>query len=140
MLSKINIKDVVENLVDTFLNAGKISLDLRDKGLTKETKSDNTPVSNGDLEVNKIISQKISKLTPDIPIISEETSDNKSIKSLKNFWLIDPIDGTNDYINDKDEFTINAGLIINNRPEAGIIYAPAKKRLFYTYHKGMCFE
>ena len=60
-MTKINIKDVVENLVDTFLNAGKVSLDLRDLGLTKETKSDNTPVSNGDLEVNKIISQKISK-------------------------------------------------------------------------------
>ena len=44
-MTKINIKDVVENLIDTFLNAGKISLDLRDMGLTKETKSDNTPVS-----------------------------------------------------------------------------------------------
>ena len=84
-MTKINIKDVVENLVDTFLSAGKISLDLRNKGLIKETKSDNTPVSNGVLEVNKILSQKISKLTPDVPIISEETSDNKSIKSLKNF-------------------------------------------------------
>ena len=139
-MTKINIKGVVENLVGTFLNAGKISLDLRDKGLTKETKSDNTPVSNGDLEVNKIISQKISKLTPDIPIISEETSDNKSIKSLKNFWLIDPIDGTYDYINNKDEFTINAGLIIDNRPVAGLIYAPAKNRMFFSYGMNYAFE
>ena len=139
-MTKINIKDVVENLVDTFLSAGKISLDLRNKGLIKETKSDNTPVSNGDLEVNRIISQKISKLTPDIPIISEETSDNKSIKSLKNFWLIDPIDGTYDYINNKDEFTINAGLIIDKRPEAGLIYAPAKNRMFYSYGMNYAFE
>ena len=139
-MTRIDIKDVVENLIDTFLNAGKISLDLRDKGLTKETKSDNTPVSNGDLEVNKIVSQKISKLTPDIPIISEETSDNKSIKSLKNFWLIDPIDGTYDYINNKDEFTINAGLIIDKRPVAGLIYAPAKNRMFYSFGKGKSFE
>ena len=139
-MTKINIKDVVENLVDTFLNAGKISLDIRDKGLIKETKSDNTPVSNGDLEVNRIISQKISKLTPDIPIISEETSDNKSIKSLKNFWLIDPIDGTYDYINNKDEFTINAGLIIDKRPVAGLIYAPAKNRMFYSYGMNYAFE
>ena len=62
-----------------------------------------------------------------IPIISEETSENKSIKRFKNFWLIDPIDGTHDYINNLDEFTINAGLIINKKPEAGLIYAPAKK-------------
>ena len=115
-MTKINIKEIVENLVDTFLSAGRVSLDLRQKGLTKEIKSDNTPVSNGDLEVNEIITQKISKLTPSIPIVSEETSDNKSTENLNDFWLIDPIDGTYDYINNKDEFTINAGLIINNRP------------------------
>ena len=62
------------------------------------------------------------------------------MENLKSFWLIDPIDGTYDYINDRDEFTINAGLIINNRPEVGIIYAPAKQRLFYSYHKDMSFE
>ena len=139
-MNKSDIKKIVEELIQTFLNAGKVSLDLRDQGLTKLTKSDNTPVSNGDLEVNKIISQKISKLTPDIPIISEETSDNKSIKSLKNFWLIDPIDGTYDYINNKDEFTINAGLIIDNRPVAGLIYAPAKNRMFYSYGMNYAFE
>ena len=49
-MTKINIKEVVENLVGTFLSAGRVSLDLRQKGLTKEIKSDNTPVSNGDLE------------------------------------------------------------------------------------------
>ena len=139
-MNKINIKNIVENLIDTFLYAGKISLELRNKGLTKEIKLDNTPVSNGDLEVNKIITKKIISLTPNIPIISEETSDNKSKNNLENFWLIDPIDGTYDYINKKDEFTINAGLIINNKPEVGIIYAPAKKRLFYTYHEDKCFE
>ena len=56
-MTKINIKEVVENLVSTFLSAGRVSLDLRQKGLTKEIKSDNTPVSNGDLEVNEIITQ-----------------------------------------------------------------------------------
>ena len=120
--------------------AGKISLELREKGLTKEIKSDNTPVSNGDLEVNKIISEKIIALTPNIPIISEETSDNKSTTNLKDFWLIDPIDGTYDYINDLEEFTINAGLIINKEPVAGLIYAPAKKRMFYSYGQGFAFE
>ena len=121
-----DIKRIVEDLIQTFLDAGKISLDLRKKGLTKEIKSDNTPVSNGDLEVNKILSKKILSLTPNIPIVSEETSENKSKNNLENFWLIDPIDGTYDYINDLDEFTINAGLIIQKKPVAGLIYAPAK--------------
>ena len=60
----MDIKKIVENLIDTFLEAGELSLSLREKGLKKEIKSDNTPVSNGDLEVNKFITKKISEITP----------------------------------------------------------------------------
>tara|TARA_B100000524_G_scaffold29537_1_gene14695 strand:- start:189 stop:953 length:765 start_codon:yes stop_codon:yes gene_type:complete len=136
----MEVKKIIEELVDTFLKAGELSISLRDKGLKKEIKSDNTPVSNGDLEVNKFITKKISEITPDIPIISEETSDNKNNSTLKDFWLVDPIDGTYDYINDLEEFTINAGLIINNKPVAGLINAPAKRRMFYAYGEGNAYE
>ena len=139
-MTELNIKKTVEELIDTFLYAGKVSLDLRDKGLIKKIKSDNTPVSNGDLEVNKIITQKLKEITPHLPIISEETSDNKSLNDLKDFWLVDPIDGTYDYINNLEEFTINAGLIINKNPAAGLIYAPSKKRMFYSYGENSAFE
>ncbi len=139
-MTEINLKDIVEKLIDTFLYAGKVSLDLRDQGLKKEIKPDNTPVSNGDIEVNKIILQKIKEITPNLPIVSEETSENKLVNDLKDFWLVDPIDGTYDYINNLEEFTINAGLIINNNPVAGLIYAPAKKRMFYSYGKNLAFE
>ena len=139
-MTNIDTKEIIENLIETFLYAGKVSIELREQGLTKEIKSDNTPVSNGDLEVNKIITNKIKDLTPNIPVVSEETSENKSKNDLKNFWLIDPIDGTYDYINDLEEFTINAGLIINRKPVAGLIYAPAKKRMFYSYGKDSAFE
>ncbi len=136
----MNLKNIIENLVDSFLIAGDLALELRKKGLIKKIKSDNTPVSNGDLEVNKFISNKISEITPGIPIISEETSENKDNLNLKNFWLIDPIDGTYDYINNLEEFTINAGLIVNNKPVAGLINVPAKKRMFYSFEKGNAFE
>ena len=99
-MDESKIKSVVEDLINTFLVAGEVSINLRNEGLSKEIKSDNTPVSNGDLEVNKIITKKLLELTPDIPIVSEETSHNKSKNNLKNFWLVDPIDGTYDYIND----------------------------------------
>ena len=131
-MNNLNIEEIVKKLIDTFLYAGQISLDLRNKGLIKKIKSDNTPVSNGDLEVNKIRTEKIKEVTPELPVISEETSDNKSVKGLNNFWLVDPIDGTYDYINNLEEFTINAGLILNNQPLAGLIYAPAKKRMFLS--------
>jgi 3'(2'), 5'-bisphosphate nucleotidase len=136
----MNIKNIVEDLIETFLKAGELSLTLRIEGLKKEIKSDMTPVTNGDLEVNKFITKKISKITPTIPIISEENSDNKDNSKLKDFWLIDPIDGTYSYINDLDEFTINAALIINNKPVAGLINAPAKKRLFYSYGEDNAYE
>ena len=139
-MTEINIEQIVRGLIDTFLSAGEVSINLRKNGLTKKIKSDNTPVSNGDIEVNKIISKKLVELTPSIPIISEETSDNKLTKDLKHFWLVDPIDGTYDYINELDEFTINAGLILNQKPVAGLIYAPAKKRMFYSYSEGNAYE
>ena len=139
-MNDLNKKEIVESLIDTFLYAGKICLELRDKGLTKKIKFDNTPVSNGDLEVNKIITEKIKEITPHLPIVSEETSDNKFINDLKDFWLVDPIDGTYDYINNLEEFTINAGLIINKNPVAGLIYAPSKKRMFYSYGPNNAYE
>ena len=136
----INLKNIVEDLIDTFLYAGQISLNLRKKGLIKKIKSDETPVTNGDIEVNKILTNKLLKLTPNIPIVSEETSDNKSVTGLQNFWLVDPIDGTYDYLNDLEEFTINAGLVLNRKPVAGLINAPSKRRMFYSYEKGASFE
>ena len=139
-MTNIDLKIIVESLIDTFLKAGKISLELRKKGLTKELKDDNTPVSNGDIEVNNVISKKIKELTPNIPIISEESSENKSNINLNNFWLVDPIDGTYDYINNLEEFTINAGLILNKKPVAGLIFAPAKDRMFYSYGDNFAFE
>ena len=133
-------KKITLSLIDTFNEAGHVALSLREAGLKKETKSDNTPVSNGDIEVNKILTKKISEITPNIIIVSEENSAHKNDKDLKNFWLIDPIDGTRDYINNRDEFTLNAALILDKKPVIGIITAPAKKRIFYSYAMSNSYE
>jgi 3'(2'), 5'-bisphosphate nucleotidase len=126
-------KKITLSLIDTFNKASQVALDLRKAGLKKEIKLDNTPVTNGDIEVNKILTKKISEITPNIVIVSEENAAHKNDKNLENFWLIDPIDGTRDYINDREEFTLNAALIINKKPVIGIITVPAKKRVFYSY-------
>ena len=133
-------KKITLSLIDTFKEAGHLALTLRRDGLRKEIKADNTPVSNGDIEVNKILTKKISEITPNIAIVSEENSAHKKDKSLKNFWLIDPIDGTRDYINNRDEFTLNAALILDKKPAIGIITAPAKKRVFYSYAMSNSYE
>ena len=136
----MDLKKIVKDLIESFLIAGDLAIELRTKGLIKKIKSDNTPVSNGDIEVNKLLTKEISKITPEIPIISEESLENKDKSNLKNFWLIDPIDGTHDYINNLEEFTINAGLVMDNKPVAGLINAPAKKRMFYSYGEGNAYE
>ena len=92
------LKQIAEGLIKTTEEAGKKSIELYKKGLKKIIKPDNSPVTNGDLEVNKILTEKIKELTPNIPIISEETVDLKKENTLKTFWLIDPIDGTKEYI------------------------------------------
>ena len=133
------IEEVIRNLIDVFFDAGKLSLELRSKGLTEHIKKDKTPVTNGDIEVNNIILSNLKKITPNVPVVSEETADNKNL-NLNTFWLVDPIDGTYDYIHNRDEFTLNAGLIINKEAIAGIIYAPAKNRMFYTYGNKLSYE
>ena len=133
-------KKITLSLIDTFKRASQVALDLRKTGLTKEIKSDNTPVSNGDIEVNRILTKKIKEITPNIAIVSEESSDHKTENNLINFWLIDPIDGTRDYLSNGDEFTLNAALILGKKPAIGIITAPAKKRIFYSYGLSNSYE
>ena len=131
-----DLKKIAESLIDTFNIAGQESIDLYKKGLKIEIKDDKSPVSNGDLRVNDLITNKIKELTPNIPIISEETV-NLKIKNTANiFWLIDPIDGTKEFIAGRDEYTLNAALVINTVPVLGVVGAPKKNRVFYSYAAG----
>ena len=76
-MNENELKKVAEGLIETTDIAGKMSISLYEKGLKKIIKPDNSPVTNGDLEVNKLLTNKIKSLTPNIPIISEETVDLK---------------------------------------------------------------
>ena len=137
---KLDLKNIAEKLIGSFLEAGKIAKEISERGVKITIKSDNTPVTDGDLAVDDILTNKIKKLTPNINIISEETVnvdvDNKS----DNFWLIDPIDGTREYIQKKDEYTLNAALIIGLKLAIGVVYAPNKDRLFFSYGKNLAYE
>jgi 3'(2'), 5'-bisphosphate nucleotidase len=135
-MNKNELKKIAESLIDTINVAGQESIDLYRKGLDIEIKEDNSPVSNGDLRVNELITKKIEKLTPNIHIVSEETVDIKIKNKSKIFWLIDPIDGTREYIAGKDEYTLNAALVINTVPVLGLVGVPKKNRLFYSYAPG----
>ena len=135
-MNKDELRILAEGLIKTFDYAGKESIRLYQEGLKIQIKDDRSPVSNGDLRVNELISRRISELTPNIPVISEETVDLKIKNTSKIFWLIDPIDGTKEYIAGKDEYTINAALVINKIPVLGLVGAPKKNRLFFSYSPG----
>ena len=135
-MKKNELKILAESLIDTSYFAGEESIKLFAEGLKIEIKKDNSPVSNGDLRVNELITNKISNLTPKIPIISEETV-NLDVKNKSEiFWLIDPIDGTREYIAGNDEYTLNAALVINKVPVLGLVGVPKKNRLFFSYGLG----
>src|SRR6056300_453296 len=135
-MNQSELKHIAENLIETFNNAGRESIELFSKGLKIEIKEDNSPVSNGDLRVNELITNKILELTPNIPIVSEETVDLNKKNKDRIFWLIDPIDGTKEYIAGKDEYTLNAALVIDAVPVLGVVGVPKKNRLFYTFGPG----
>ena len=125
-MKKNELKTICESLIETFNDAGKISIELYKKGLNIEIKEDRSPVSNGDLKVNEMITNKIRAITPNLPIVSEETVNLKVKNTAKIFWLIDPIDGTKEYIAGRDEYTLNAALVINAIPVLGLVGVPKK--------------
>ena len=139
-MNNLDFKNIAENLIDTFLKAGKIAKEISNRGVNITIKPDDSPVTNGDLEVDLILRSKIGNLTKEIPIISEETVNLDKKNEHKTFWLIDPIDGTKDYIKKRSEYTLNAALIVDYKPAIGIVYAPSKNRLFYSYGKGFAYE
>ena len=139
-MNNLELKKITESLLETFFEAGNIAKSISEKGLKITIKSDKSPVTDGDIAVDKILKEKIKNLTPNIPIISEESVDLNIKNNDKVFWLVDPIDGTRDYISKKTEYTLNAALIVNLQPAIGIIYAPAQDRLFFSYGKNYAFE
>ncbi len=139
-MNNLDLKDITEKLLSAFLKAGKTAKEISLRGVKVKIKPDQSPVTDGDIAVNEILTEKIKELTPNIPVISEETVDLNVSNQNKTFWLIDPIDGTRDYIKKRDEYTLNAALIIDQNPALGIVFAPAKDRLFYSYGKNFAFE
>jgi len=98
-----------------------------------ETKDDNSPLTRADKEANKVICDSLERLSQKYPIISEE---NKEIpySERKNFeycWMVDPLDGTKEFIKRNGEFTVNIALIHNNKSIAGVVYTPVLDEMYY---------
>ena len=98
-------------------------------------KDDNSPLTKADVEVNNIAVYGLQKLFPNIEIISEELYNSKHIfKNNKYFWLIDPIDGTKEFINKSPNFTVNFALVKHNLPIFGLIAQPTTGTIWYDFN------
>ena len=121
----------IQNLLDLCSRIGVIQLENQNK-LKIETKSDKSPVTNIDLLSNDMIIEYLSSHFPEDIIISEESAEKT--KRKKSYWVVDPIDGTKDYIKGGSQFCICIAYIENNYPVFGIIYIPSTKEFFYAIH------
>ena len=90
-----------------------------------QEKKDGSPVTAADMYAHKVIVKFLKRQFPDIPVVSEESFRQKNYRPAKEFWIIDPIDGTKEFVNKSDEFTTNIALIQNGKPVLGVVGAPA---------------
>lgn len=99
--------------------------------LDVSTKSDSSPVTAADLAAHRVIVEGLALLTPNIPVLSEESPQEWQVRRKWNrYWLVDPLDGTKEFLARNDEFTVNIALIEDGEPVMGVVYAPALKVLY----------
>jgi len=128
MLKKINLNDIK----DIALDAGEAIMEIYKRDFSIEYKDDKSPLTEADTKANEIICSALTKLYPNIPIMSEENKQTEYDvrKEWEYYWCIDPIDGTKEFIKKNDEFTVNIALIHKNRPVMGVVYAPAIDEMY----------
>jgi len=119
-------------LEDAAREAGRAVMEVYDGPITVTTKADSSPVTEADARAEAIIVPVLRRLTPHIPVVAEEAmaaGDRQDI-SEGTFWLVDPLDGTKEFIARNGQFTVNIGLILKGRPALGVVLAPAQNRLW----------
>lgn len=135
----MNLAQLLEIALKTSKKAGiEVSSYYRRGDYTAEIKDDNSPVTSADIAANDILMAELKRLTPDIPIISEEIGPLplNDRKQWHRYWLLDPIDGTGEFIKGSGDFAVNIALIEDGWPVIGVIHAP-DHRLTYYASKGL---
>jgi len=131
------LKIDMQGLLDIVQEAGNAVMSIynaEDENWELSAKDDNSPLTKADRQANDHICQALESQYPDIPIISEENKaiDYETRKQYEVFWLVDPLDGTKEFIKRNGEFTINLALVQEDEPMVGVVYAPALGRFYYA--------
>ncbi len=153
-MSKINFDTLAKQLVLTAQRAGRVQLDIYASDFSVDYKSDESPVSQADILSEKLILEDLARIAPEIPVLAEEAVSMGTIPELGDlFFCVDPLDGTKEFVQKNDEFTVNIALIKKGVPVFGIVYVPVSGQLYLTlasdkamqgvmdaYQEGLSFE
>ena len=121
---------LLDDIAETAREAGEAILEIVRRGFDVERKQDSSPVTEADRAAELIILAALARLAPDVPVIAEEEVAAGRIPSHGNtYFLVDPLDGTKEFVRGGDDYTVNIGLIVGGNPHLGVVYAPATERL-----------
>lgn len=132
---------MIAALCDIAWAAGARILDIYAGDFTIREKADRSPVTEADRAAEDIILERLAELTPEVPVVAEESVAAGRVPDISGgrFWLVDPLDGTKEFIGRNGEFTVNIALIEAAAPVAGVVYAPARSTLYYADGPGRAF-
>jgi 3'(2'), 5'-bisphosphate nucleotidase len=128
----MNLSSLIEPVVALAEDAGRAILQVYATNFKVQSKADESPLTQADLAANRRIVAGLEKLTPELPIITEEAGlpDFGERRRWRRYWLIDPLDGTKEFVNRNGEFTVNIALIDGNRPVLGVVHVPVQGKTY----------
>jgi 3'(2'), 5'-bisphosphate nucleotidase len=126
------LDSLVPELVRLAAEAGRLIVGLSSAGLEVRTKDDLSPVTNADVRAEEMLLAGLARIMPGVPVLAEESASRGVIPPTDGaFLVLDPLDGTREYVSGRSEYTVNIGLVVNGRPKFGVIHAPALGRTYY---------
>jgi 3'(2'), 5'-bisphosphate nucleotidase len=128
----MDLEVLIEPVVALATEAGHAILEVYATDFAVQSKDDDSPLTKADLAAHRCIVDGLRKLTPDLPIISEESGlpDFDERRRWARYWLIDPLDGTREFVNRNDEFTVNIALIEDHRAILGVVHVPVQGKTY----------
>lgn len=131
-----DLSHLLPDVISITRSAGQLILDIyENKSYESFVKSDETPVTSADLAAHKLVTERLMELTPDIPVLSEEAANIglETRETWQRYWLVDPLDGTQEFIARSGDFATVIALVEHNRPVMGVVYGPVSGVTYYAY-------
>lgn len=129
---------MINDILTIARQAGDAILDIYERDFVTSEKSDQSPLTEADLAAHEVIVAGLKTLTPDVPVLSEESASIpwEERQQWSKYWLVDPLDGTKEFIKRNGEFTVNIALIENHKAVMGVVYAPVLRRFYFADENG----